>query len=284
MITAESYRAAEPAWHPLAHAQAPVSFLRTGFPIRADDVASATDRMQVGRASRYLNELRCTWNEIALHQALQEVRRSELIDCFRLPPRDTLAAAYALYRKLAWRHAADVLEIGPGDGLLALFLARHAGLLSYHQIETTETLYRVQSAVNEVAFGPLHHEHAICGGTVPALTVGCHHWPWWRLDELGQLSFDVVVAAACLCEMSAEALDIYLRLIRYTLRSTGVLIVQCFGAEHCTPQVEVRRLIVSVAGLSELAFFPDGHPDFAVATAVYGDGGKLRDRAAVYGL
>jgi hypothetical protein len=268
----------------------------TDFPARVEsllDIAPHVNRLQEGRFDRFQLELGGLTEEdcdlIVTALVDYACMASLLFSTHAVSlPLDTAMAMLALYRKIDWRPCADVLEIGPGAGFLSFYLARHKGLRSYHQIEITESLYLLQSAVNDVAFGAGHYEQAAdwrygeMGDDEVKLNrfPHCSHWPWWLSDRIVPENnhFDLILFGANLCEMTKEALGDhqsgYMGLVRASLRSSGAVIIQCYGAESGASQDYVRNRLVASAGLDEVFYRPDHPPgpcgpDFITAAGVY---------------
>jgi len=181
----------------------------------------------------------------------------------------------------------SVLEIGPGNGLLSFFMARHPGLDDYTQIEACESFYLLQSLINTHLFGPKFDERARpqalaaqanCYVGSGAVAVGevtrqpelnptlpmqlapcCHHVPWWRIGDIAEHGrrYDIATSNANMLECSSAALDDYIALMREVLADDGILYVQCFGS-RVYRQIDEAILKLYDAGFRALLLLPDG--------------------------
>ncbi len=212
---------------------------------------------------------------------------------FRRPeitmPLAEMIAHLAIYKMIsAYRSDfRSVLEIGPGNGLLAFFLRRHTALENYTQIEACESFYMLQSLICAHLFGSAFDEWArprgmdaaancyVGDGQVavqqftrkpelnPTLPLDvdtlCHHVPWWRIGEVAERgwTFDVVTSNANLLEFTPEALNDYVSLMHQALADDGILYVQCFGG-RVNGQVADAVAKLYAAGFRSLLLVPDG--------------------------
>jgi len=268
MLDPQTYRSSEqlaksliPSWrvsqiHNVDH------FERAGFPVRLGSVrelGQIIDTMQENRFTRYMAELGgLTQAEFDLIvEACKDAVRFQLRFLpHRQPvlPISTILSAYALYKKMRGidPNFRSVLEIGPGCGYVSFFLARHASLTNYSQIEACESFYMLQNLVNLYCFGSRLDERALPPENIPAVDYfvnprpdmessprvrlgavppRCSHYPWWRIGELvsKEVRFDIVTSNANLLEFNAPALDDYLSLMHQCLNPDGAFLVQCTG-------------------------------------------------------
>ena len=247
----------------------PDYFAHTGFMDRVSslhDTKGYFDTMQTGRFEPYVEEL----------GGLNEAERAEFIEKSAtfarfyastyqtenvpLPAAD-LMAHFALALKL--RNLPDrrrILEIGPGTGLLSLFLADDPEVQCYDQIEITEAFYLIQSMLGSYFYGEGFHEHALpephptadadlgmnrvndaflsyFRSYQPDATASIsvkrdetfNHFPWWKIGRLYDRQYDVITANANLSEMDPKAMLFYLNIIQKSLRPGGYMLVQCLG-------------------------------------------------------
>jgi hypothetical protein len=188
-----------------------------------------------------------------------------------------------------------VLEIGPGSGLISFFLERDPAIERYHQVETAEAFYLLQSWINRQVYGHRFLDHAQAspglagagGLAVDALTddpVGlagheppivvthgvpprAEHFPWWQLERVAANSYDVVMANANLTEFSEEAMRYYAALIAKVLAPDGVLLVQGTGGgtghvRRVMKDLMAARLVPFMIGehIDRVAPLPAGAP------------------------
>ncbi|MGD0074507.1 MAG: hypothetical protein ABSD31_09210 [Candidatus Binataceae bacterium] len=270
MLDPQTYRTHEqiaksltPSWrisqvHNLDH------FERTGFPVRLStirELGQIIDTMQENRFAPYMQELRgLSSSEFKL--ILESCKDAVVFQLTYLPhrppvlPISTLLSMFALYNKIQGAKPGfrSVLEIGPGCGYLSFFLRHHRPLANYSQIEACESFYILQNWVNLFSFGHRHdervlaslaandvayfakaHSHLEFSPTLRTQSISplCTHYPWWRFREIidREITFDVVTSNANLLEFSAQALDDYLEVIRFCLKTNGVFVVQCTGLD-----------------------------------------------------
>lgn len=178
-------------------------------------------------------------------------------------PLGGLLGGYLIFRKIVGmpRHA-RILDIGPGCGILSLFLAERDDVERYAQIEVTQSLYIAQAQINRIAFGDLAVDLATGGGIGPDSR--CVHYPWWEIDRAFEDSYDVVMMNENMCEMPGTAFRRYLAGTRRTLAKDGLLLINGVG-RTLSPEVLADRL----AALREFDFKP------LVANHAFYHGGPL---------
>ncbi len=281
-----------PNWR-LAQRHGATLFNRMAFPVRVDsldELGMLLDTMQEGRFEAIQQELGGLTEpeQTLLAQALAEAVRFQLAHFGqRAPvlPLDTVTAMLAAYRKLQALSPGfrRVLEVGPGCGYLALFLARHPELEHYAAVEATESFYLLQHHLLAHLFGAGFREelaprggsaHFSAGAEAAAPAVSSFpaaratHHPWWRLGDLareaspaaGGQGFDLVVCNAAMLEFEAEALRDYLALFTRVLAPGGLVFAQCFGFE--TPEHDREYLLAALreARLAPAFIAWGGHP------------------------
>ena len=259
-----------PNWR-LASRHGATLFTRVGFPVRVealDELGMLLDTMQEGRFEAIQQELG------GLTEAEQELLVAALAEAVRFQlaqfggrapvlPLDTVTAMLASYRKMqalapGFRR---VLEVGPGCGYLALFLARHQPLIRYASVEACESFYLLQHHLLAHLFGAEFREEltpraesahfdAAPGEVLPALPrpePRATHHPWWRLGDLAREAdstgerFDLAICNAAMLEFEPEALRDYLSLFSRVLAPGGLVVAQCFGFE--TPERDRQYLL-----------------------------------------
>ncbi|MEQ9334307.1 class I SAM-dependent methyltransferase [Thalassobaculum sp.] len=178
-------------------------------------------------------------------------------------PLGGLLGAYLICRKIVGmpRHA-RILDIGPGCGILSLFLAEREDIERYAQIEVTQSLYIAQAQVNRIAFGDLAVDLVSDGGV--GADSRCVHYPWWEIDRAFEDTYDVIMMNENMCEMPGTAFRRYLAGTRRTLAKDGLLLISGVG-RTLSPDVLADRL----AALREFEFRP------VVANQAYYHGGPL---------
>lgn len=281
-----------PNWR-LAQRHGATLFQRVGFPVRVDsldELGMLLDTMQEGRFEAIQQELGGLTpdEETLLVAALAEAVRFQLAHFGgRAPvlPLDTVTAMLAAYRKMQALapNFRRVLEVGPGCGYLALFLARHAALERYAAVEATESFYLLQHHLLAQLFGAGFREE-LCASSASAHfcaeamaepaalhslpPVRATHHPWWRLGDLartespalGGTGFDLIACNAAMLEFDAPALRDYLALFTRVLAPGGLVFAQCFGFE--TPERDRQYLLAALreAGLAPAFLAWGGHP------------------------
>lgn len=234
-------------------------FIRVGFPVRIEsrhEVGQLLDTMQEKRFGRFMTELGgLTAAEAdSLADALVssvKFQRAQLPRRRPSVPFSTMISALTLYKKIAGfkPDLQSVLEVGPGCGYLAYFLAGHETLRDYSQVEACESFYVLQSMVNSHVFGhefcdlavtavadcalhihrDLERPVVLADGEIPAHR--CFHYPWWKLGTLheGVGKYDVVTSNANLNEFTRNALYEYLTIFSRVMKDDGIVVIQCTG-------------------------------------------------------
>jgi hypothetical protein len=296
----------------LSNINDPYVFQNQGFPVRAEscvDLAQILDTMQEERFDHYMAEIGgFTDDETDQFVAAcldyvdfyQKVFQRERI----VIPLSTMIAHFLIYKKLCGYNSrfCRLLELGPGCGYLSFFLRHHQSLRDYSQVESTESFYLLQSHINSHVFGSRFAEHAIPQQPfddhnvyLPTLKwhtpfhyedqkivtikkqAVCNHYPWWRLGDVADRSYDLVTSNANLNEFSREALFQYLSLLRHVLADDGAIIAQCLGGG--APSYDSVFANMREAGFVPVALVA-GHDMpgryFVVANAVFvGEGHPL---------
>lgn len=295
----------------------PVTFTDGGFPIRVeshDDLRAYIDVMHERRFEAMMEELE------GLHDAELDSFVDGLVRCCRFSlatfgrrdvvlPLSGMLMQYAAAQKLKGiPERGSVLEIGPGSGLISFFLNEDKAVRRYHQIETAEAFYLLQTHINRYVYGHDFLDHAQvtlgaprAGGLgleelvsirpdiLPANTYEAEtrlayegvpraeHFPWWRLEQVLANRYDVVMTHANLTEFTPEAMRYYAAMIAKVLKPTGVLFVQCFGGGRNPVPVVIKDL--TAARL--MPFMMGRHID-RPASPDAAASGSLRKSLAVY--
>ena len=248
----------------------PEYFNSRGFASRVEsaaDLHSYVSSMQTDRFEPYLTEM----GGLSENEVSYLVSRLEIFCRFHAAtfgqsavhiPYSEIAAHYALYSKLkALPDTRRVLEIGPGVGLLSLFVFDDPAFESYHQVEVTEAFYLLQYSLNRYLYreGLLDHasmdvvgkgfsdlgldkiERKFMGGEAQSIADGstielvrapvAEHFPWWQVGKIAENQYDVITANANLSEMSQTAFVFYMNLVKKVLRPGGYFFFQCLGGE-----------------------------------------------------
>jgi len=274
------------------------AFEKAGFPVRLNNmgeldqiVGSMHDNAQFGPLQEQLGG----FDEADLKRFVEALADfyEFYVATFRRPevtvPLSEMLSHLTIYKMLLAYdpNFRSVLEIGPGNGLLSFFMARHAGLQDYTQIEACESFYLLQSLINGYLFGPEFDEWARPRGleqaancflgsghvsvqqltAVPELNPVlpldvvpvCRHSPWWRIADLAEQGwqYDIVTSNANLGEFTPEALSDYASLTHDILADDGILYVQCFGSPVNGSHAQVIERLYAV-GLRALLLLPQG--------------------------
>jgi hypothetical protein len=242
-------------------------------PIVFDDIAFKTqashlfelmdivDSMQENRFSSYMDEL-CGFSDeeldIFLSAANQLVSfQQNLFQTDKVViPFDALISHFALFLKISgFRNFERVLEVGPGCGYLSLFLYADSRSKYYCQVETTQIFYLLQSYLGSFLYGEdfleaAHPGHLLAQGV--SFKEGEHgvtfdhrkkdsymeHVPWWGTGDFVKEKFDIITMNAVLCELSKNALGLYLDMAYRNIKDDGFFIVQCVGHEATGPRMQ----------------------------------------------
>lgn len=229
------------------------------------------DTMQEGRFRAYIEELN-GFSEFDVGLLVEAIKRHFAFQRKYFPhemmilPLDTMASGLLVSKKLFYfvGSAKNILEIGPGVCSTAFFLQNYINKLeSIAYIEACPSFYILQSILLEHLYGQNFQEHAHnkvdemrdwanLGINLPRESLGTslnsqinssggvhgakiEHYPWFRIPSLVEkpIKYDLVLANACLNEISLSALNIYLELItKNILKIGGYLFYQCPGLNH----------------------------------------------------
>lgn len=279
---------------------APDYFQSTGFLTRVeskDDLLPLLDVMHSNRFDDFVQELGGLTDDdlLELVDAFVEYTRFFMANfpSAEVPmPLSGMISQYAVARKIAGiPNRARVLEIGPGTGLVSLFLSRDAAIERYDQVEAVESFYLLQNLLNRHVYGHRFLDHAQLDATAAGLggiaferihaarpevlpnyeaprslpverRARCEHIPWWRLDLVEGRRYDVVTSNANLTEFNESALRYYMALVVRVLEPDGVFLVQCPGGGRMPAETMFNA--INTAGLKPLAVIPrvmnDGRP------------------------
>jgi hypothetical protein len=248
-------------------------FQNIGFPIRVDNFLALRpllDTMQEGRFRGYIEELG-GFSEDDVKRLLAAIR-SHLVfqqqyfpQVSKILPLDTMASGLLVSKKLSYFTGSigSVLEIGPGVCSTAFFLNQYIkNLKSVAYIEACPSFYVLQSMLLEHLYGENFKEYAHetydemkdwadLGISLPHQALGTalnsrvinlkangiavEHFPWFKIPLLvsSNVKYDLILANACLNEISLSALNVYLELItKSILKIGGYLFYQCPGLNH----------------------------------------------------
>lgn len=253
----------------------------SSFPTRVDsirDLRPLIDSMHQGRFTKFVDELR------GLSEAEIDEVVEALVSFARLHvrvfqgdrvtlPLNTMMSSYLVARKLrALPRHGSMLEIGPGTGYLAFFTGAKHGFGARTQIEVTQSLYLMQSLVNDFLFEEraldlaIEREESAAVGTLtdgmrirhgayesiptvtwrpePAMT----QVPWWRIDDAldGRTTYDVIVANANLYEMTFGAFVYYFESFRRCLAPHGAVLMQDLGLRRGTEALNRMETLIAL--------------------------------------
>jgi len=249
----------------------PIVFENAGFTTRANhifDLMDIVDVMQDSRFDPYMNEL-CGFSDDELEIYLSAA--NALVDfqqnLFQIDkivvPFDALTSHFSLFLKISgFKKFERVLEIGPGCGYLSLFLNADQRNKYYCQVETTQIFYLLQSQLGSFLYGGdflegAHPGHLLGNGVKfgdeeygvtfesQKRSRYMEHVPWWETANFQREKFDIITMNAMLCELSKNALDLYLDIALNNLKDDGFLVVQCIGAAHDSTGPEMQKSTAS---------------------------------------
>lgn len=287
-------------------------FEPSGFLERVEvlpQIKALLSSLHSGRTAAFQEEIRgidgAVLDELAAAMAvLVDMQLSLFPDDGVVLPVEALLSEYLIARKLkALPRHARILDIGPGCGLLPLFLSGLPAVRCYNQIEVTQSLYILQSQVNRACYGPAAVDLAAAATAAPDVfrrldgrwaeralpevpmrgAVRCTHFPWWRIDSAFDVGYDVVMMNENLCEMPKAAAAYYAQNARRALAADGFLLIAGIGATAAPSILQERLQIlgslgfrVLVANQSQrhggplaapnLLLVGQGHPRFAEAS------------------
>lgn len=242
-----------------------------GLPVRVSSLGQLrriVDHHSPGRFISVMNELGGLAKEefFFVVKILREYIAFQLAyfsDSDPILPFDTMLAMYAAYKKIIalMPRPRYILEIGPGNGLLAFFFNKIEGLENYSQIEVAESFYLLQHYINLFVFRDSFSEMCRSGGEGAPLFVAdrkshtahyfselnktkrCCHYPWWGIRKVYERNcrYDVIVSNSNLCEMYPETLEDYLTLIETKLSDDGIFFLQGFGSQKYEKESRVLK-------------------------------------------
>lgn len=239
----------------------PNFFQSQGFPVRITELGEiryllsalhdVTDSERILRETRGLRA-----GEVAiLGDAIRRFVRFHTVHANRSTiqiPFTGFLYYYALLKKLrGFPEHATVLDVGPGLGYLPFLFDDRARFATYDQIEVTQSLYVLQSAINSFVFmegfRDLAMDEAGAGPCLPAAELprptravntidiafdmppACSLFPWWRLNEAFGHQYDVILCSENVCEMDEAAFGYLCRKALGSLRPNGVLFIHGLG-------------------------------------------------------
>lgn len=251
----------------LPYAHMPPTFVDHGFPVRiesVDDLLLILDTMQEDRFDMFVQELRGLSNE-EVQELITAMTQFVGFYLAHFPgeevqiPLSTFIGQLAIAIKIRQLpNRKSVLEVGPGCGYISYFIRNDAAIERYHTVETTESFYLLQSMLNASIFGATYRNHARIDGRGTGIgNLGAlegreanakHFWafedyyaldiertprmemfPWWKLGEVMDNSYDLIMMNANLTEFSHGAFLHYLNITMKTLAPEGYVFCQCQG-------------------------------------------------------
>lgn len=263
----------------------PVTFENTGFPTRLTQIGDIRRLLAGmhgrGRVTGFLAELGGL-REGDLDRLTRAMARymrwyQTLLPDAEVPvPVADFVAQYVAVTKLrGLAPRGRVLEVGAGYGLTAFLVRDDPEIRDYDLIEITQSLYILQALVCAHCYGPAFRNLALTPPQpvrVGALatdspsfdarrsfriaaprTVRCRLYPWWELDVALERPYDAIVSNANLAEMSAQALEYYLRRWHTILADDGHLLVQDLGNAAAGHGYEAVLKAIDSAGFRALA-------------------------------
>ncbi|MGE4267711.1 MAG: hypothetical protein AB7F25_09760 [Deferribacterales bacterium] len=234
-------------------------FEKNGYPVRVKNIShlrQILNTMSEGIYAPIMDELG------GLSDKELEILVSVAVDVLRfqrqhfdvrplIVPFENMLKDLLLYNLIMKMPNRNILDIGPGNGLLAFYLSRH-NEISYHQVEACESFYMLNHYQNTYLYGSGFRQTAAevnfsCDGFytrnsdvyIPQeqyiesveTEKRCVQYPWWKLNVLKNsgISYDIIFSNANLLEFSVDALLDYLELISKKLKPDGVFIAYGFG-------------------------------------------------------
>jgi len=245
-------------------------FEKFGFPIKVDSIVDLRlflNTMQDGRFKQYFDELggiTQSDNKLFL-EALKkhlELQKKYFPNDELIVPLDIMMSGLLIAKKLHYfvPDITRILEIGPGVGQTSFFLSSYVNnLKSVCFVEACQSFYILQSLTFDHVYGESFKEHGHDSEhikfnhlwkdlsineyshetTITNLNFNncsIHHYPYFKFPEIKNSDnhkYDLIMANACLNEISIAALNIYLDGIKRDLISEGgYLFYQCPGLNH----------------------------------------------------
>ena len=301
MIDPASYNAAEKlgalnhSWQYRA-SHYPQVLKESGFPVSVEslqDLYPLLDCMQEGRFEAYQQELGgLTDGDIERIEGalidLVKMQRIHFPGRNPVKPIDALMSAFVAMQKVraARPFVNSILEIGPGCGYAALF---SPVVQIYTQIESCQSFYLLQAMVN-ARHGPFVWEAAL--SERPKDDEATWHIPWWGIgypENNGGLLYDVIMANACLCEMTDAAFNEYRKLFLSVSDDKTPLLIQCPGAPRFRDQHAMVKALtqdgwrgIGKSGAVNTFWLTRGNDE--IKTLMPEVGAKIRTREELCGL
>lgn len=239
----------------------PNFFQAGGFPVKIAELGEiryllsalhfAQDAERIVREMRGLRS-----NEVAIiADSIRRFVRFHALFANRSPvqvPYTGFLYYYALMKKLAgFPGGRVILDIGPGLGFLPFFFGDDFAVDTYNQIEVTQSLYILQSAINSVVFLDRFRDLAMAEGDAgrfltasdlprtttatetidiePGDRVQCSSFPWWRMPEAFSQRYDIIMSNENICEMEPRSLAYFCDRARSALKPDGILYIHGIG-------------------------------------------------------
>ncbi len=239
----------------------PLAFEQVGFPARIGHFGQIRGLLSgmhsLPRVSKIVAELGGIRDEdlsrIARAVAVYiKWYRSNFPDVTVPIPFGDVMAYYLAYTKLhGIAGRSRVLEVGPGYGLMSMFVSGDPAIETYDTIEITQSLYVLQASIGRHCFDESFRSAALpaddpapVGRIEDDSTLAQPHhafslkmgrqfrstlYPWWQIDEPLGKRYDVIVSNSNLREMAPEARRYYLGNWRRALADDGYVLVQDLG-------------------------------------------------------
>lgn len=262
------------------------------FPYRlnsVDELIVLLDHMHENRFDAFVSELGGLSDEAMGDLVAALVEYAEFFLANFAPsevpmPLSGMISQYAIARKLRGIPSrGDILEIGPGTGLISFFLSKDSSIRRYDSVEVMESFYLMQNFVNRHVYGSGFRDQAqldasrpgfggiaydrmrdVAGGILDndeppqflsvSRKIRAEHFPWWQLEAVAERRYDVVMSNANLTEMNITALKYYAALAATVLKPDGVFWAQCLGGGEIPPAKALTTVIG--AGFAPLAMIP----------------------------
>ncbi len=159
----------------------------------------------------------------------------------------------------------DVLEIGPGSGWQTILFSKIEKLRNYSQVEVFHPLYEQQNFINNkyyaenyVDYAQLKQQDNIPSQRLDARTL--NHFPWWRIPDAFETSYDLVMMNECIAEMPVSNFRFYIDNVIRSLKRNGFLMIFGVGSTQFHKDIYDRIDYILEKKFKILLFCPNKSP------------------------